>query len=373
MTLDESDKQTSDNGVNNTQENVDGEEENISKSNPSTTTTTPDVIQQEESMQWTSSTIRNDSTDDLLNNNNNNNKAAIKRTFDQISDGSTSSPSQCLSVNEESNNNDDNKVIEMNDEETMNIIDLSGQNTVDNEDDSSNSKEQQTLKKQEKEPVTFKVVYAKEIFDITQDLNDTISILKNHLQKLTSVNHNSQKLCYKGNLSDTKTLKECGIKNGVKVMMIGSKATDILAVSSVTKDSIVKEIKEPVPTKEPLCQQKQHKNIIDKGLPEQVMSGWIGEDCPLPLEPLTGMLNKFGNKVRMTFKLEQDEVWISTKERTQKIQMTQIKSVISEPILDHQQYHIMALQIGTTEGSKIWLYWVPAQYVRAIKTVILNS
>ncbi|OTF69180.1 ubiquitin-like protein 4A-like protein [Euroglyphus maynei] len=156
-------------------------------------------------------------------------------------------------------------------------------------------------------------------------------------------------------------------------MMIGSKATDILAVASVTKDTIVKENKEPAPTKEPLCQQKQHKNIIDKGIPEHVMSGWIGEDCPLPMEPLTGMLNKFGNKVRMTFKLEQDEVWISTKERTQKIQMTHIKSVISEPIINHQQYHIMALQVGTTEGSKIWLYWVPAQYIRAIKTVILNS
>lgn len=39
-------------------------------------------------------------------------------------------------------------------------------------------------------------------------------------------------------------------------MMIGSKATDILAVSSVTKDSVVKESKEPAPAKEPLCQQK---------------------------------------------------------------------------------------------------------------------
>lgn len=57
-------------------------------------------------------------------------------------------------------------------------------------------------------------------------------------------------------MPDSKTLKECGIKDGVKVMMIGSKATDILAVASVTKDTIVKENKEPAPTKEPLCQQK---------------------------------------------------------------------------------------------------------------------
>ena len=103
------------------------------------------------------------------------------------------------------------------------------------------------------------------------------------------------------------------------------------------------------------------------------MQAWLGEDCALPMEPLTGMLNKYGNKVRLTFKLELDELWISTKERTQKLQMTSIKSVISEPIDNHQHYHIMALQIGPTEASRIWFYWVPAQYIRAIKNVILNS
>lgn len=103
------------------------------------------------------------------------------------------------------------------------------------------------------------------------------------------------------------------------------------------------------------------------------MPAWIGEDCPLPSDALTGMLNKYGNKVRLTFKLEQDEVWISTKERTQKIQMTSIKTVISEPIEDYQNYHIMGLQIGPTEASRIWFYWVPAQYIRAIKNVIFNT
>ena len=116
-----------------------------------------------------------------------------------------------------------------------------------------------------------------------------------------------------------------------------------------------------------------HKKIIDKGVPEQVMSAWINEDCALPFEPLTGMVNKYGNKVRITFKLEQDELWISTKERTQKIPMSSIKSVISEPIEGHNQYHLMAFQIGPTEVSRIWFYWVPAQYVKAIKNIILNS
>lgn len=33
----------------------------------------------------------------------------------------------------------------------------------------------------------------------------------------------------------------------------------------------------------------------------------------LPPYPLSGMLNKSGGKVRLTFKLEVDQVWIGTK------------------------------------------------------------
>lgn len=55
-----------------------------------------------------------------------------------------------------------------------------------------------------------------------------------------------------------------------------------------------------------------HKKIIDKGIPEFATLGWINEDCALPPEPLTGMVNKYGNKVRLTFKFETDEVWIGT-------------------------------------------------------------
>ena len=34
---------------------------------------------------------------------------------------------------------------------------------------------------------------------------------------------------------------------------------------------------------------------------------------PLPAQPLSGMLNKFGAKVRLHFKLEMDQLWIGTK------------------------------------------------------------
>ena len=49
----------------------------------------------------------------------------------------------------------------------------------------------------------------------------------------------------------------------------------------------------------------------------------------LPPCPISGMVNKTGGKVRLTFKLELDQVWIGTKERTQKIPLNSIKVNIS--------------------------------------------
>lgn len=34
---------------------------------------------------------------------------------------------------------------------------------------------------------------------------------------------------------------------------------------------------------------------------------------PLPQTPVSGMYNKHGGKTRLTFKLDQDELWIGTK------------------------------------------------------------
>lgn len=94
--------------------------------------------------------------------------------------------------------------------------------------------------------------------------------------------------------------------------------------------------------------------------------------------------------MRLTFKLENDQLWLSTKERTEKLPMGSIKSIVSEPIEGHEEYHIMVclnffliiifylnlwqgLQLGPTEASRYWIYWVPAQYVDAIKDAVLGK
>ena len=60
-----------------------------------------------------------------------------------------------------------------------------------------------------------------------------------------------------------------------------------------------------------------HKTVLEKhGKPDDVIPGIKNRKDPLPSVPLSGMYNKSGGKVRLTFKLEQDQLWIGTKGNT---------------------------------------------------------
>ncbi|KAL6422303.1 hypothetical protein ACFW04_010571 [Cataglyphis niger] len=222
------------------------------------------------------------------------------------------------------------------------------------------------------ENINFTVIYNKQKISVNFSLDGTVAELKTHLQKIISVPQAMQKVMFKGLAKDDQTLRNLGITKGAKVMIVGSKLDDVLAVSIPTKQDLIDEAVSSV-SKEPLSQQKVHRKVLDKGIPEDVMPGILDSKEPLPEFPLAGMLNKSGGKVRLTFKLEQDQLWIGTKERTDKIPMNSIKGVHSEPIHDHPEYHIMAIQLGTTEASRYWIYWVPAQYISAIKDAILGK
>merc|ERR1711915_853237 len=182
-----------------------------------------------------------------------------------------------------------------------------------------------------------------------------------------------QKIMIKGLAKDEMTLKKLGVVKGSKVMVVGSTLNDVLEVTKKPSPQQLKEEEQKEAQKESLSQQKQHKKIIEKGVPDDAMPGIKNCKESLPSFPLSGMLNKSGGKVRLTFKLELDQLWIGTKERTQKIPLNSIKSVTSEAIVDHEEFHVLALQLGPTEASRYWIYWVPAQYVDAIKEAILGK
>ncbi|KAF7266101.1 ubiquitin domain-containing protein UBFD1-like [Rhynchophorus ferrugineus] len=222
------------------------------------------------------------------------------------------------------------------------------------------------------ETIEVKVIYNKKKYDVSVTTSSTIPEFKKQLQGLLGVPDSMQKLMFKGLLQDNQTISSSGIVKGSKIMLVGSTLNDVLAVSSVSKQDVA-EMEKATTVKEPLCKQKIHRKVLDKGIPEDVMPGIKNLKESLPPVPLSGMLNKHGGKVRLTFKLENDQLWLSTKERTEKLPMGSIKGVVSEPIEGHDEYHIMGLQLGPTEASRYWIYWVPAQYVEAVKDAILGK
>lgn len=227
-------------------------------------------------------------------------------------------------------------------------------------------------KDEQQETVDLKIIWNKNKYDLKIGIDSTGAKLKEKIHSLTGLPPSMQKVMYKGLLPEDKTLREIKVTNGAKIMVVGSTINDVLAVNT-PKEVIQQEVKAEENKKEPLCRQKQHRKVLDKGKPEDIMPAIKGTKERLPTVPLSGMFNKSGGKVRLTFKLEQDQLWIGTKERTEKVPMGSIKNVVSEPIEGHEDYHMMAFQLGPTEASQYWVYWVPAQFVDAIKDTVLGK
>lgn len=80
--------------------------------------------------------------------------------------------------------------------------------------------------------VDFIVVYNKNKYDITFNSNKTVKELKTYLQGLIGVPEDLQKVMFKGLAKDNQTLKDLDVKSGAKVMVVGSKLDQVLAVSS---------------------------------------------------------------------------------------------------------------------------------------------
>jgi len=225
--------------------------------------------------------------------------------------------------------------------------------------------------------VDFKVIYNKKKYDVSLPLDTDIGSLKTHLQPIIEIPPAMMKVMIKGLAKDNDTLAQLGVNKGSKIMVVGSSLDDVYKVSTKPKNEPNKEAGASGGGEDGGASEsqktKQHKKVLEKGKPEDAMAGIKGANQPLPPTPIAGMLNKNGAKVRLTFKMGEDQVWIGTKDRTQKLPMNSIRNVLSEPIEGHEEYHIVALQLGATEASRYWIYWVPAQYVEGIKDAILGK
>lgn len=223
------------------------------------------------------------------------------------------------------------------------------------------------------EDLSFRVTHRKEVLQVTLPASATVMDLHHKLQELTGIPQEMQKIMFKGGLKDTtKTLAESGIKNGVKMMLMGSKPEAVQALAAAGKAASIAPLVEQVQAqaeKVPMCQEAHHKKVLDKGKPADAEEGLPGTRAALP-ESLKGLLSGSGSKVRLVFKPMAGEFTIATAERTQKLPLGSFPDATSDPITDHPGYRILGVQMGKTEQSIRYFYWVPEQYVDAIRQAL---
>eukprot|EP01052_Picozoa_sp_SAG31_P005799 SAG31_NODE_260_length_18915_cov_3.432823_2_plen_112_part_00 len=82
------------------------------------------------------------------------------------------------------------------------------------------------------------------------------------------------------------------------------------------------------------------------------------------------MVNVQNQKIRLTFKPGDGQVSFCTPERTQKYPLGQFPEVTDDPIDGHPGYRIVGVRLGKTAASMLYLYWVPQQYVRALRMAL---
>ena len=81
-----------------------------------------------------------------------------------------------------------------------------------------------------------------------------------------------------------------------------------------------------------------HRTVLEKhGKPDDAIPAIKGVKEPLPSVPVSGMYNKSGGKVRLTFKLESDQLWIGTKGK--RLMMSWVNRVVLRANYNCQRYH----------------------------------
>lgn len=216
------------------------------------------------------------------------------------------------------------------------------------------------------------VTWGKQRADLKRQADSTVSELKEELERLWGVQAARQKLMFKGLMKNDKaTLGQVGIKDGAKVMLIGSRDADVAAASRPKEPEGPAAWDAPPPPEEPLSKQAQHAKVLGKGRPEDGLAGVKGRQVPLPdgHNVIPGLLNSQGSKVRLTFRPDLSQLWIGSATSTQKIPYSSVRSIESWPIEGQEEYSIVALALG---AGKYWLYFFPSQLVSTLKVRVLG-
>jgi hypothetical protein len=123
----------------------------------------------------------------------------------------------------------------------------------------------------EETTLTLEISFAKANHVVTVPLDSTVKALKDAIHDKTQVPPAVQKLVikgFKGNLKDdAEIVRNLGIKNNSKAILIGSTLEKIIAVTAPDTAPKKKQVEPDTPPTPLVSQAKEHKKAIDKGLP----------------------------------------------------------------------------------------------------------
>ncbi|TPX34730.1 hypothetical protein SmJEL517_g02731 [Synchytrium microbalum] len=221
--------------------------------------------------------------------------------------------------------------------------------------------------------IPFKVTFKDQTWSMSLPPTATVEQIKKSVEEMSEIPKELQKLLYKGILKDDSTLTEAKIIPNCKIILMASKLEAITSIAAASSSSAPakKESLVAVVTV-PLSDMTEHKKHIEKK-PADIEEGVLNKQIPIPERGLTNLYDQRGVKTRLGFRNDIQELLVATKERTQKFPYSSVRSVKSEPIRDHPEYHILVIQLGPTEKSSRYLYWCPAQYTESVKDAILGK
>ncbi|THD23678.1 Ubiquitin domain-containing protein UBFD1 [Fasciola hepatica] len=212
------------------------------------------------------------------------------------------------------------------------------------------------------EPIQITVLHNRSKYRFSFSPSTTVIEIKEALEPLTHVPIGSLQLPARD----------------AKLMLVGTSQSEADELRQVESTPVVEGDKiatvSPVEPNTEWSEQTEHKRILERfGKPDNAMVGILNsEEILAPDESLTGLYDKRGQALRLRVRPDTCELWLATKDVTHKFPLATIYDVVSQPIKDHPEYHIMAFQLGPTPKSRYFVYWLPSQYVDSIKTMVLQ-
>ncbi|KAJ3068036.1 Ubiquitin domain-containing protein ubfd1 [Podochytrium sp. JEL0797] len=187
------------------------------------------------------------------------------------------------------------------------------------------------------DPLSFRVAFKQQNFEMRMQEDETVAALKMRLSEETGIDVVLQKLLFKGMLKDDATLSDSKITNGSRVMLMASTAKDIAQVvtAPATAAASGSAAANEAAAKQSIFTETEHQKVAKRGKPD----------------------------------------WELEKERTQKVSYSSVTRIQAEdmPSPEGDGYSAIGMQVGPTEKSTLWFYWVPKQYVENIKDAVMGQ